>query len=313
MQRLEAQGQKNSPTPQIAVFDNMIEIAPDVYYISGKNNSRFPYCACLYVRGKNMRVLIDAGMGSSHIQPVKKLGIDVLILSHCHFDHRWTIRQIPEVPVWCHEKEAPFLCNKELFLTATGIKRSGIDLKNLFHFSESIFDVKIHRNIVDGEQIDLGGLSLVTLYTPGHSPGHLAFYIPEHELLFSADVDLTPFGPFYGHDFAEIDDFIQSIKKLRKLNPKIAATGHAGPFEADISKHFNDYEEVIYRRDRLVLEHLTQPRSLEYFTGRNLIFRSYPEDPFLIQWFEWVHIEKHLERLAAIGRVRQEGGKWMRS
>jgi ribonuclease/clavin/mitogillin len=291
----------------------MIEIAPDVYYISGKNNSRFPYCACLYVRGKNMRVLIDAGMGSSHIQPVKKLGIDVLILSHCHIDHRLTRRQIPEVPVWCHELEEPYLGNKELFLTATGIKRSGIDLKNLFDSSEGIFDVKIRHNLVDGEQIDLGGLTLVTFYTPGHSPGHLAFYIPEHELLFSADVDLTPFGPFYGHDFADIDDFIQSIKKLRKLNPKIAATGHAGPFEGDISKHFDDYEEVIYRRDRLVLEHLTQPRSLEYFTGRNLVFRSYPEPADLIQWFELVHIEKHLKRLAAIGRVRQVAGKWMRS
>jgi glyoxylase-like metal-dependent hydrolase (beta-lactamase superfamily II) len=291
----------------------MIEIAPDVYYISGKNKSRFPYCACLYVRGKNMRILIDAGMGGSHIQPVKKLGIDVLILSHCHIDHRLTRRQIPDVPVWCHEKEEPFLCNEELFLAAIGIKRSGLDLKNFLDSSEGIFDVTIHHNLVDGEQIDLGGLTLVTLYAPGHSPGHLAFYIPEHELLFSADVDLTPFGPFYGHDFADIDDFIQSIKKLKKLNPKIAATGHAGPFEGDISKHFDDYEEVIYLRDRLVLEHLTQPRSLEYFSGRNLVFRSYPEPPDLIQWFELVHIEKHLQRLSTLGRVRQNDGMWIRS
>jgi glyoxylase-like metal-dependent hydrolase (beta-lactamase superfamily II) len=291
----------------------MMEIAPDVYYISGKNNSRFPYCACLYVRGKNMRVLIDAGMGSSHIQPVKKLGIDVLILSHCHIDHRLTRREIAGVPVWCHKKEATYLGDKELFLLATGIARSGFDLMSFFDSAIDLFDVKISRTLVDGEKIDLGGLTLVTLHTAGHSPGHLAFYIPEHELLFSADVDLTPFGPFYGHDFADIDDFIQSIKRLRKLNPKIAATGHAGPFEGNISKHFDDYEEVIYRRDRLVLEHLTQPRSLEYFTGRNLIFRSYPVDPFLMQWFELIHIEKHLKRLASMGKVTIESGKWIRA
>ncbi len=291
----------------------MIEIAPDVYYISGKNNYRFPYCACLYVRGKNMRVLIDAGMGSSNLQPLKKLGIDVLILSHCHIDHRLTRRQIPDVPVWCHKKEAPYLQDKKLFLSATGITRSGFDLLSLVDSPNGLFDVKISRTLVDDEQIDLGGLTLVTIYTPGHSPGHLAFYIPEHELLFSADVDLTPFGPFYGHNFADIDDFIQSINKLRKLNPKIAATGHAGPFEGDISKQFDDYEEVIYRRDRLVLEHLTQPRSLEYFRGRNFVFRSYPEPPDLIQWFELVHIEKHLERLSTSGIVRQNDGMWIRS
>jgi len=188
-----------------------------------------------------------------------------------------------------------------------------LDRESLIDFSEGIFDMKIRHNLIDGEQIDLGGLTLVTLYTPGHSPGHLAFYIPEHDLLFSADVDLTSFGPFYGHDFADIDDFIQSIKRLKTLNPKIVATGHAGPFEGDISKDFDDYEEVIYRRERLVLEHLTRPRSLEYFTGRNLIFRSYPEDPHLMQWFELIHVEKHLKRLAANGRVRQEAGKWMPS
>ncbi|MHC4687806.1 MAG: MBL fold metallo-hydrolase [Planctomycetota bacterium] len=269
----------------------MIEIAPDVYYITGKNNYRFPYCACLYVRGKNMRVLIDAGMGSSHIQPLKKLGIDVLILSHCHIDHRLTRGEIAGVPVWCHKKEAPYLRDKELFLLATGIRRSGVDLMSLFDSANDLFDVKISRTLVDGEKIDLGGVTLVTFHTPGHSPGHLAFYIPEHELLFPADVDLTPSGPFYGHDFADIDDFIQSIRRLRKLNPKIVATGHAGPFEGDVSKYFDDYEEVISRRKRLVLEHLTQPRSLEYFTGRNLIFRSYPEDLHFMQWLERVHIE----------------------
>jgi len=291
----------------------MIEIAPDVYYISGKNNSRFPYCACLYVRGKNMRVLIDAGMGARNIQPVKTLGIDVLILSHCHIDHRLTRRQIPDVPVWCHEKEAPYLGDKALFLLVTGITRSGFDLMSLFESADDLFDIKINRTLVDGEKLDLGGLTLVTLHTPGHSPGHLAFYIPEYELLFSADVDLTQFGPFYGHDFADIDDFIQSITRLRRLNSKIAATGHAGTFEGDISKRFDDYEAVIYRRDRLVLEHLTQPRSLEYFKDRNLFFRSYPEPPDLIRWFELVHIEKHLVRLSTLGKVRRNDGMWIRS
>jgi glyoxylase-like metal-dependent hydrolase (beta-lactamase superfamily II) len=260
-----------------------------------------------------MRVLIDAGMGESNIQSVKKSGVDVLILSHCHIDHRLTRREIADVPVWCHKKEAPYLRDKKLFLLATGITRSGFDLMSFFDSANGLFDVKISRTLVDGEKIDLGGLTLVTLHTAGHSPGHLAFYIPAHELLFSADVDLTPFGPFYGHDFAEIDDFIQSIDKLRNLNARIVATGHAGPFEGDVSNYFDDYKEVIYRRERLVLEHLNQPRSLEYFRGRNFVFRSYPEPPDLIQWFELVHVEKHLERLSTLGKVRQNDGMWIRS
>ena len=259
-----------------------------------------------------MRVLIDAGMGSTHIQPMKKLGIDVLILSHCHIDHRLTRKEIAGIPVWCHKKEAPYLRDKALFLSATGITRSGFDLMRLIDSADGLFDVEINRTLVDGEKIDMGGLTLVTLHSPGHSPGHLAFHIPEHEMLFSADVDLTPFGPFYGHDFAEIDDFIQSIDKLKNLKARIVATGHAGPFEGDVWSYLDDYQKVIYRRERVVLEHLNQARSLEYFRGHKLVFRSYPEPPDLIQWFELVHIEKHLERLSTLGKVRQNDGTWVR-
>ena len=55
----------------------MIELAPNIFYITGKNNSRFPYCACLYLRGKKLRVLIDAGMGTENLAPAKEMGIDL--------------------------------------------------------------------------------------------------------------------------------------------------------------------------------------------------------------------------------------------
>ena len=72
----------------------MIELAPNIFYIAGKNNSRFPYCACLYLRGKKLRVLIDVGMGAENLAPVMELGIDLLILTHCHIDHRLTLSLI---------------------------------------------------------------------------------------------------------------------------------------------------------------------------------------------------------------------------
>ena len=147
-------------------------------------------------------------------------------------------------------------------------------------------------------------------YIPGHSPGHLAFYIPEADLLFTADVDLTSFGPFYGHDFADIDEFLQSIEKLRQLNARIVATGHAGPFSSQIIEKFNVYEEIIHHRERRVLEQLKQPRAIDDFKGHNLIFRTYADFPDLMRWFEIVHIEKHLKRLKTLGRVQRVHDMW---
>ena len=161
--------------------------------------------------------------------------------------------------------------------------------------------------VVDGQELPEG---FAVIHTPGHTPGHLAFYIPEADLLFAGDVDLTPFGPFYGHDFADIDEFLRSIEKLRQLNARIVTTGHAGPFNGNVIEKFNIYEEIVYRRDRLLLEYLKQPRTIGDFRGRNFIFRSYPDFPDLIRWFEMVHIEKHLERLKAMGKVQCAHDMW---
>lgn len=260
-----------------------------------------------------MRVLIDAGMGENNLTPVKDLGVDLLLLTHCHIDHRLTRREISHVPVWCHEKEEPFLCDKDHFFAGTGLYRSGIDISKLYDSLRGVFDIEISHRLVDSESIDLGGLTLVAIHTPGHTPGHLSFYIPDFELLFSGDVDLTPFGPYYGHDFADLEDFIESIDKLRRLGAKTVVTGHAGPFKRGVSKHFDAYEAVIFNRDRRVLKHLSQPRPLDYFNRKKVIYQGYPtKDSFLIEWFELVHIEKHLERLSSMGHVRQDSGLWMR-
>ena len=291
----------------------MIELAPNIYYLPGENKSRFPYCACLYLKGKDKRVLIDAGIGPKNLEPAKKMGIDLLILTHCHIDHRLTRTEIPDIPVWCHEKEEIFLQDREYFFTAMGLKRSGLDLAGLFDFAHAMFGVKITHRLTDGDRIDLGGLTLQTIHTPGHTPGHIAFYIPEHDLLFSGDIDLTPFGPFYGHDFADIGDFLSSIVKLKQMNAKIVVTGHAGPFNGNIGIKFDAYKEVIFSRDRLLLDKLTRSRSAEDFKGANLFYKTYPDFPDLIRWFELVHIEKHLNRLKDMGKVRQENDVWIRA
>jgi glyoxylase-like metal-dependent hydrolase (beta-lactamase superfamily II) len=291
----------------------LIELAPNIFYIRGQNSSRFPYCACLYLKGKKLRVLIDAGMGAANIAPVKKMGIDLLILTHCHIDHRLTRSEIMDVPFWCHAEEADFLKDRDYFLTSMGFKRSGLDLAGLFDFAPGMFSTEIDHRLVDGESIDLGDITLETIHTPGHTPGHMAFFIPEHDLLFSGDIDLTPFGPFYGHDFADINDFLSSIDRLKQVQAKMVVSGHAGPFKDNLSERFNAYGEVIHNRDRLLLENLSRPKSIEGFRGSNIFYNSYPDFPDLIRWFELVHIQKHLERLESMGNVRQENGKWVKA
>ncbi len=39
-----------------------------------------------------------------------------------------------------------------------------------------------------GMSIEVGKLRLHVLYTPGHAPGHVSFYLPDYHVLFDGDV-----------------------------------------------------------------------------------------------------------------------------
>lgn len=281
----------------------MIEIAKNIYLIPGANHSRFPYCACLYLQGKDLRLLIDAGMGRTHMEPCLNKGVDLVILSHCHLDHRLTLARFPHLPVWCHEKETRYLEEREHFIEGIGFLRGGPEVKKVFD-GYTIPELTIQKKLVDGQRIELGGLSLEVIHTPGHTPGHLAFFIPQEKLLFAADIDLSAFGPFYGHDFAVLDDFIPSIRRLKTLPAEMVVTAHAGPFQDDLSERFSTYEEIIYTRERRLIEHLNRPRPLSFFLDKNLVYPSYREPILLMKWFEQVHIEKQLKRLLEMEKIK---------
>lgn len=291
----------------------MIEIAPHIHYIPGKNLSRFPYCTCLYVQGRSHRILIDAGMGSKGMAQVLAAGVDTIILTHSHIDHHLSRRLATDTPVWCHLDEMPFFESTQAYFESTGIAASGVDLSFLPASRDDIFDFEISRTLTDGEEIDLGGITLITLHTPGHSPGHISFFIPEHKILFAADVDLTDFGPFYGHSMADVDDFSASIDRLAGLDYRMVVTGHAGPFDRAVAvERFKAYKAMIREREGRILDFLDRPRKLEDFRESRLIYPRYPEGPELTQWFELVHIKKHLERLEKNGVVARKDGLWFR-
>jgi len=285
----------------------MIEINKNIYLVPGANHSLFPYCACLYLKGKDLRLLIDAGMGPANMTPYLKEGFDLVILSHCHLDHRLTLSQFPPIPVWCHEMETVFLENRERFLTSVGLLRGGIDMEKLYP-GITIQEFSIQRKLNDGDSFNLGGLSLEVFHTPGHTPGHLSFFIPEAKLVFSADITLTAFGPFYGHDFSSINDTIYSIRKLKALPAQTVITSHSGPYQENLTERYTAYEKVIYQRDRGLLRHLHQPRAFPDLLGKNLIYSKYREPKPLAQWFEQVHLEKHLNRLLELGLVKEKDG-----
>ncbi len=89
-------------------------------------------------------------------------------------------------------------------------------------FYEGHVDEVLH----DGDKFALGNITLQMLYTPGHLPDHMCIEILEPNIVYGSDIDLTEFGPYYGHPNSSISEFKESIHKLQHNNYKALISGH---------------------------------------------------------------------------------------
>ncbi len=82
----------------------------------------------------------------------------------------------------------------------------------------------------DGGVVDLPGWPLRTIWTPGHSPGHICFYSQEQRLLISGDHVLPRITPNISVHAQQapnpLGDFLESLAKVRDLATDEVLPGH---------------------------------------------------------------------------------------
>ncbi len=89
------------------------------------------------------------------------------------------------------------------------------------------------RLVTDGEEIAFDGWTLVSQWTPGHTPGHLCIYIPDERLTFTGDHVLsriTPNVSYHPEDDASgrnpLAEFLASQQKTADLDTRLALPAH---------------------------------------------------------------------------------------
>ena len=104
----------------------------------------------------------------------------------------------------------------------------------------------------DQKIIELPGWNLRTIWTPGHSPGHVCFYSAEERLLLSGDHILpriTPNIPAHAQQFPNpLGDYLESLAKVRDLGTDEVLPAHEYRF-ADLPGRVD--EITAHHADRL--------------------------------------------------------------
>jgi glyoxylase-like metal-dependent hydrolase (beta-lactamase superfamily II) len=137
---------------------------------------------CFLVRpeGSDKVLIVDPGDEAERI--LAKLGemggeAEAILVTHCHFDHIGAVAPVAEAtgaPVYCPEIEVPVLADIMSFVPWEG-----------FGPFESY---EADETVAGGETLELAGVELDVLFTPGHSPGHVTYSVRGEDAIFSGDV-----------------------------------------------------------------------------------------------------------------------------
>lgn len=200
---------------------------------------------CYLVCGSREAVLVEGGV--SAITPLvdKQLAcmvegalLSFLVATHSHADHSTGLMRLKkEKPgrrlcatagtgrVLANEKILNRLLDEDELYSASLYKK-GIVPENPGRLDVS--GVALDRELKDGEVLDLGGVRVTILETPGHAPGALCAWVQPDRLLLISDAAGFADRPdnIYPMFFQDLDLYMASLDRLEKLAPEVVGLGH---------------------------------------------------------------------------------------
>lgn len=101
----------------------------------------------------------------------------------------------------------------------------------------------------DGEQLDIGGVTIRVLHTPGHTGDSLSFHLPDDRALLTGDMVLGRGTSVVAHPDGEVGAYLTSLERMAAVAPvDVIAPGH-GPVVDDPAGLLAYYRE--HRLSRL--------------------------------------------------------------
>ena len=134
----------------------------------------------VWPQGGDRAVIVDPGDEAPRLlEAIEDAGValDAILLTHTHFDHVGAVAPVARAtgaPVYCPRLEVPVLQDVMAYVPWPG-----------FGPFES-WDPE--ETVQGGETLELAGLTLDVVFTPGHSPGHVTYAVRGEQALFSGDV-----------------------------------------------------------------------------------------------------------------------------
>jgi glyoxylase-like metal-dependent hydrolase (beta-lactamase superfamily II) len=155
-----------------------------------------------------------------------------ILLTHAHRAHMGgmaALKKASGAKVYCHAWEADIVEGDRRIQSTTLRPMHPIwvwPFQVASRFSR-FTSVKVDQLLRDGSHVG----PVETIYTPGHTPGHLAFFWPERSALFAGDALVTTpdFEPGWPGFMLNERQNRASLRRLAELNANWIGVGHGDP------------------------------------------------------------------------------------
>jgi glyoxylase-like metal-dependent hydrolase (beta-lactamase superfamily II) len=220
-----------------------VELAPGIISIGQKRGGRVH--AFLVADGREL-TLVDTLFDTDArvvLDEIKRLGRPVsdlkrILLTHAHRSHLGglaVLKRLSGATVLAHEWEADIVEGNRPAQPVSIVPRRPLRAYFPFQFGSALGLGKhppcpVDETVKDGQTV----ASLEVLHTPGHTPGHLAFYSADRGVLLSGDAIVTwpEFAAGWPSFTLNPKRHRESLRRMAALQPDAVGVGHGDPIRS---------------------------------------------------------------------------------
>lgn len=163
------------------------------------------------------------------------------------------------------------------------------------------------HEVIDGETLELAGVRIRVLHTPGHASNQLCYFLEEEDLLFTGDHIMQGSTVVINPPDGNMVDYFRSLERLYEEDIEWLAPGHGFLME----RPYEVVERLLVHRRNRENKVVNALRDAGQGSIESLVAAVYDDTPERMHRLAMRSLLAHLHKLEEEGRARRDRDLWI--